>query len=285
MPDPDKLLTMLYRVADAVRQTPGRRGRFVELRDIDELIVAGDMHGHIGNFQAIYKIADLAKNPRRHLVLQEVIHGTFHYPTGGDKSHQLLDLFSALKCQFPKQVHLLMGNHELSQWTNRPVMKNDADLNTLFMEGVNTAYGPEKGPGIYAGYMRLFGVLPLALRTSNRIFISHSLPRPKHLDRFDLRHLETDSFPAEDLTVGGSVYELLWGRDTKADHSRAFLNKVSADWLVSGHIAFETGYSFPSEHHLIVDCCDAPAAYAHLPTVVSLTTDTFRSSLRMLHAE
>lgn len=285
MPDPEKLNNMLHRVTDAVRQTPGRRGRFVELTDADEVIVAGDMHGHIGNFQTVYKAADLAKNPRRHLVLQEVVHGKFHYPNGGDKSHQLLDLFTALKCQFPRQVHLLMGNHELSQWTDRPVMKNDADLNTLFKDGVNNAYGPKWGPEIYAGYMRLFGVLPLALRTTNRIFISHSLPRPKYADRFELKQLEAESFTPADFDVAGPVYELLWGRDVKTEHSRAFLNKVDADWLVSGHIAFDEGYSFPSEHHLIVDCCASPAAYAHLDLKSPLTIDTFRSSLRMINAE
>ena len=199
--------------------------------------------------------------------------------------HPDADLFTALKLQFPERVHLLMGNHELSQWTGRPVMKNDADLNALFEDGVTAAYGPEKGEAVYAGYLRLFGVLPLALRTANRVFLSHSLPRARALERFDLRHLETDAFPPEDLTAGGSVYELLWGRDTKPDHSRAFLDKVNADWLVTGHIAFDAGYSFPSAHHLIVDCCSSPAAFAHLSTTAPLTAETFRASLRVVGAE
>lgn len=283
MPDPDKLLSMMYRTVEAVRQTPGRRGRFVDLQDVDDVLIAGDMHGHLGNFQAIYKLADLAKHPRRHLVLQEVVHGKFYYPAGGDKSHQILDLFTALKNQFPKQVHLLMGNHELAQWTDRAVMKNNADLNALFKEGVYSAYGTEKGAAIYAGYMRLFGVLPLALRTPNRVFISHSLPRSKALEKFELRHLHTDAFPPEDFNVGGSVYELLWGRETKPDHSRAFLNKVDADWLVSGHIPFEAGYAFPSDHHLILDCCDTPSACAIIPTTHALDAATFRATLTMLH--
>src|SRR5947209_2729147 len=205
MPDPDRLLRTLFKAADAVRMTPGRKGRFVQLQGAAEVLVAGDLHGHVGNFQAVYQAADLAKNPKRHLVLQEVIHGKFLYPGGGDKSHQLLDLFAALKCQFPAQVHLLLGNHELAQWTNRMVMKEDRDLNVVFTEGVVEAYGPEKGPAIYEAYLRLFGVLPLALRTANRIFLSHSLPREKAIPKFELRHLATDTFPREDLTGGGSV--------------------------------------------------------------------------------
>jgi hypothetical protein len=282
MPDPDRLLRTLFKAADAVRRTPGRMGRFVQLQGAAEVLVAGDLHGHVGNFQAVYQAADLAKNPKRHLVLQEVIHGKFLYPGGGDKSHQLLDLFAALKCQFPSQVHMLLGNHELAQWTNRMVMKEDRDLNVIFTEGVVEAYGPEKGPAIYEAYLRLFGVLPLALRTANRILISHSLPREKAISKFELRHLETDMFPPEDLTVGGSVYELLWGRDTRAETCNAFLKKVDADWLVSGHIAQATGFDRPNPRQIIVDCCDSPAAYVLLPADRPITAEEFAGSIRMI---
>lgn len=284
MPDPDRLLRTLYKAADAARMTPGRKGRFVQVQGAAEVLVAGDLHGHLGNFQAVYQAADLAKNPKRHLVLQEVVHGTAHYPNGGDKSHQLLDLFAALKCQFPGQVHMLLGNHELAQWTNRMVIKDDKDQNAVFREGVIEAYGPQKGPGIYDGYMRLFGVLPLALRTANRVFFSHSLPREKFLARFELRHLETDAFPPEDLTVGGSVYELTWGRDTRAATCDAFLQKVDADWLVTGHIVCEKGFDRPNPKQLILDSADSPAAYALLPVDRPMTTELFDASVRVIPA-
>jgi hypothetical protein len=285
MPDPDRLLRTLYKAADAIRQTPGRKGRFVEIRDASDIVVAGDLHGHLGNFQAVYQAADLANNPRRHLVLQELIHGKFFYPNGGDKSHQLLDLFAALKCQYPDRVHMLLGNHELAQWTDRMVMKNDQDLNVVFKEGIIEAYGPAKGPDIYSTYLRLFGTMPLALRTSNRVFLSHSLPRERFLERFELRLIETDAFPPEDLSVGGPVYELLWGRDTRTDTCNAFLKKVDCDWLVSGHIANDTGFAFPNAKQLILDCCDSPAAFAILPADRVMTADLFKASVRMIGAE
>jgi hypothetical protein len=177
---------------------------------------------------------------------------------------------------------MLLGNHELAQWTNRLVMKEDRDLNAIFKEGVLEAYGSDKGSEIYNTYMRLFGALPLAIRTANRVFISHSLPREKHLDRFELRHLETDAFPQDDLTVGGSVYELLWGRDTRESNCAAFLKKVDSDWLVSGHVACDAGYEFPNSRQLILDCCDRPAAYALLPANRPLTAEDFKASVRMI---
>ena len=104
MPDPDRLLHTLARAAAAFRATPGRTGRLVRLpADAADVLVGGDLHGHLGNFQALLKRADLARHPARHLVLQEVVHGPNRYPGGGDKSHQLLDLVAALKVQYPDQ--------------------------------------------------------------------------------------------------------------------------------------------------------------------------------------
>src|SRR5204862_5721042 len=134
------------------------------------------------HIQALYQACALSQHPRRHLVPQKLLHGKYAYPLRGDKSHQLLDLFASLKNQFPKHVHMLMGNHELCQWTDHFVMKDERDLNLYFRAGVGEAYG-ERGDDIYAAYMRLFAVLPLALRTSNRIFMSHSLPRGKVVDQ------------------------------------------------------------------------------------------------------
>src|SRR5207248_1103980 len=78
------------RAARACRDTRGRLGRLVRL-EADEVLAAGDLHGHLENFRRLLQRADLAGHPRRHLVLQELVHGLFEYPQGGDKSHQLLD--------------------------------------------------------------------------------------------------------------------------------------------------------------------------------------------------
>src|SRR5262249_55954179 len=174
MPDPTRLLNTLSRAIQLFKVTPGRHGRVVTLSDAVEVMVAGDLHGNVDNFRRILQKADLSKNPGRHLVLQEVVHGPFRYPTGGDKSHQLLDLIAALKCQFPANVHFLIGNHELSQGTRRRIAKNNIDLNDLFREGVASAYG-SRADEVYRGYEELIAASPLAVRTPNRVFVCHSL--------------------------------------------------------------------------------------------------------------
>jgi hypothetical protein len=235
----------------------------------DDVLVGGDLHGHLGNFQALLKKADLAGRPRRHLVLQEIIHGPHEYPQGGDKSHQLLDLVAALKCQYPERVHFLPGNHELAQATGRPISKSEADSNVLFLQGVRAAYGA-RADDVYAAYVDLIAAAPLAVRTTNRVFISHSLPSALRMDIFRLDDLLRDSRP-EDLDNHGAVYALVWGRDTRPENVAAFLAKVDADLLVSGHIPSEAGFYAPNNRQLILDSMDSPAGYCLFPADRPLT--------------
>ena len=281
MPDPSRLLNTIARAIDALRATPGRCGWLVELTDASDVIVAGDLHGHIANFQTVYKAADLANHRRRHLVLQEVVHSKFRYPLGGDKSHQLLDLFSALKNQFPSRVHLLMGNHELAQWTGNPIMKGDEDLNALFSSGIAEAYG-NRAAEIESAYQQLFSALPLAIRLPNRVFLCHSLPAAQYAERFDLSILETDEPPNEAWQPKGILYALLWGRDCSKANAELFLNKVNCDWLITGHIPCDAGFATPNERQLIVDCSTSPAAYAVVPADRPLTRDEFLNVIRVI---
>jgi hypothetical protein len=270
MPDPQRLLRTLQRAAAAFRATPHRRGRFVELHDVEDVLVAGDLHGTLDNLRRLLDVADLAGRPRRHLVLQEVVHSAYHYPDGGDKSHQLLDVVAALKCQFPHQVHFLLGNHELAQWTDRLIAKGDLDLNGLFRRGVEYAYGPRAGD-VYAAYVELFRVVPLALRTPNRVFLSHSLPSALRQVSFAFADLQRDDHDAKDLAPGGSVHALVWGRDTQEATAAAFLAAVDADLLITGHIPCENGFETPNGRQLILDSHGPAACYCLFPADRPLT--------------
>jgi Calcineurin-like phosphoesterase len=281
MPDPDRLLHTLRQAATAYRNTPGGRGHRIDLVSADEVLVGGDLHGHLENFRRLLLQADLAHHPRRHLVLQELIHGPFEYPGGGDKSHQLFDVVAALKCQFPAQVHLLPGNHELAQFTGRRIEKEDRELNDLFSQGVQTAYG-SRASEVEAAYRDLFAVLPLAICTPNRVFVSHSLPSSRRMHEFDPTVLERDDIPAEELQPGGSVFALLWGRDTSPVNVEGFLGKVDADLLVSGHIPCEQGYEMPNNRQLILDCLGSPAAYCLFPLDHPLTLRDLAACVKLL---
>jgi hypothetical protein len=270
MPDPARLLYTLGQAARAFRATPGRTGRVVRLPAGAEALIAGDMHGSVENMRLLLKIADLARHPRRHLVLQEVVHGPFRYPAGGDKSHQLLDLIAALKCQYPERVHYLLGNHELAQWQNQRIGKGDDDQNQIFRAGLDEAYG-DQAQAIYAAYLELFAAANLAVRSANRVLLCHSVPGAKHLNTFDWAVLEREELRPVDVVLGGTVHSLVWGRDLRQAHVQEFLRKADADLLITGHIPCEQGYMVPNDCQIILDALGTPACYCLLPTDRPLT--------------
>jgi hypothetical protein len=264
MPDPTRLLNTLRQAIAAFRNTPGRRGRLIRPDQAAEVLVVGDLHGHVENFRRVWGKADLAHHPHRHLVLQELVHGPFTYPVGGDKSHQLVDLVAALKCQFPERVHLLLGNHELSQATDQQIAKDNVDLNDRFRQGVDAAYGNQSA-AVYAAYLELFAVIPLAIRAPNGVFLSHSLPSASHLEAFDRAGLEQEEHSPSAYRPGGMVHALVWGRDTRSSTAAAFLRKVAAELLVTGHIPCDNGFEVPNDRQVILDAKGTPAGICLFP--------------------
>lgn len=281
MPDPQRLLATLHRATALLRAQPGRKGRMIALPADREVIVCGDLHGHLGNFRSLLQQAQLDAQPQRHLVVQELIHGPFCYPNGGDKSHQLLDLTAALICQFPQRVHFLLGNHELSQWHNQLIGKGEINCNDLFRAGIEDAYG-EHADEVYAAYVGLFAAAQVAIRTANRVFLSHTLPSARHLGAFDLGVVERDDFNAADVKLGGAIHSLLWDRDVSPANAAAFLQKVDADWLITGHIPTDAGFTQPNDQQLILDAKGTPGCYCIFPTDRPLTMADLLAGLKNL---
>ncbi len=266
MPDPQKMLAILKRATDLFRSTPGRRGGLITLDDtVEEVMVVGDLHGNLPAFRQVLISADLANHPRRHLVLQELVHGNKHYlDDQGDKSHQLVDIVCALKCQFPQRVHLILGNHELSELTGRPIAKAGVALNALFRTGIKTAYG-DSADAIYAAYQSLFAALPLAVRTSNRVFLCHTIPDPIDLENFDCSIFEAETWPKEAMARHGAVYAITWGRNTEGSTIDRFAELVDADWFITGHQPCEEGFRQANHRQIIVDGTDPYPAYCLFP--------------------
>jgi hypothetical protein len=171
MPDPAKLAATIRKATELNRATPGRNGNVVVLKNAEDVLVVGDLHGNLRAFKAMLDRAEMGLNPRRHLVLQEIVHDVTADPDTGrpDLSHRLVDIVCALKCQYPDRVHVILGNHELSELTNRPIAKRGVPLNELFKEGVERTYG-KGAEAIHASYMEFFASMPLAVRTPNRVF-------------------------------------------------------------------------------------------------------------------
>ena len=262
----ENLLAAFDRAGNANRQTPGRKGNIVTLdRELaEEVIVTGDLHGNRCNFNRIRGLAALDQNPRRHLVLQEVCHGGPIYPqNGGCMSHAMLEDVAGLKTKYPDRVHFILGNHELSELTDFPIQKNRQMLNLQFRLGMQQMYGPA-AEKIHEAYCRFWRTCPLAVRLSQGVFISHSVPEYVDIGGFD-RSVFDRELTTRDYDHGGAVFQLVWGRDYRGQNARAFAELVGVKVLVNGHEPCSEGFIAPNDWQIILDCCGQRAAYVVLP--------------------
>jgi hypothetical protein len=210
------------------------------------------------------------------------VHGRWHYPNdGGDKSHQLVDLISALKCQYPDRVHLILGNHELSELTGRVIGKNGLTLNGQFRQGITTAYSAHSD-AIYDAYRALFAALPLAVRTPNRVFLCHTIPDPIHFDTLDIGLLAADEWPPESMQRGGTIYALTWGRNTEPATIDRFASMVDADWFITGHQPCDEGFRQANHRQIIIDGTAIEPTYCLFPAREPVTIERLVACVKAL---
>jgi hypothetical protein len=267
----ENVVATFDRAAEVNRSVHGRQGSTIFLTPLlaDDVLVTGDIHGHRRNFDRIRQVAALAEHPHRHLVFQEVCHGGPCGPNGGCMSHAILEDTAGLVAEFPGQVHLILGNHELAEMSDYPIRKNNQLLNLLFRLGLRHAYG-EAEQTVRAAMIRFLWSCPLAVRLSQGVLIAHSLPEGVDLHGFDPSVLVRD-LVADDGREGHDVFRLVWGRDYRRQNVQAFCDIVGARLLVTGHEPCREGFFAPNSLQVILDCCGNKAAYAILPVGVELS--------------
>jgi hypothetical protein len=214
------------------------------------LILTGDLHGHRRNFERIAAFADLANNPDRHIVLQEVIHGGPEDSQGGCLSFRLLFDVVRYKLSYPDRVHIIMGNHDTACINNSEVMKDGREMNRAMRQALDREY-LQAGDEVELAIRQYLFSQPLAVRTDSRIWASHSLPADCLVGKFDPR-IFNRQLKINDVVRPGSAYLLTWGRR----HSQEVLDKLAGqfdvDIFILGHQPQETGWRRAGENLIII---------------------------------
>jgi hypothetical protein len=258
----DHTIPLITAATQATRTDPFQSGFLIELPSAGELLVTGDIHGNAGNLQRIVQVADLGRCPGRHLVLQELVH-ELQAVDDVCRSYRLVEIAAQLKCAYPKQVHILLGNHEFAECLGLEIGKRGRELNAAFADGLRAAYG-ESWEEVKEAYHEFWTSCPLAVHTSNGLFVSHSTP---HLDRMNgltLEYLRTATV-ADAFRRDGPVFSLLWDRDYRPQTAEAFAQRMQAEVLLVGHTACADGMQVPNKRHIILDSKDFEGRYVLLP--------------------
>jgi hypothetical protein len=283
LPTTQRVISIYHQAAHANRGTAMRCGNLIRLSPqiAEDVLITADLHGHRLNFQRLVRIAALEKHPKRHVVLQEVLHGGPTYPTTqGCMSHLLLEDVARWKTEYPEQVHFLLSNHELSELTDYPIAKSGRILNVQLRLGMSQQYG-DASSSVRDAAMDFLSSCPLAVHLSNGIFICHGSPNLVDEDGFDTSVFDRP-LQADDLRHGGAVFRLVWGRDFRPENAAAFAALVGAKLLIHGHEPCADGYAAPNPHQLILDCCCQNACYLLLSLDKELTHQQLVQQVRPL---
>ncbi len=247
---PQTIIDLLSNGIKASNADKFRRGNLIHLPAEGSLTIAGDIHGHRRNFERVVAFADLANNPDRHIVLQEIIHGGPEDSQGGCLSYKLLFDVVRYKLSFPDHVHIIMGNHDTAFINNSEVMKNGKEMNRAMRLALDREFRGA-GSDVELAIRQFLFSQPLAVRCDNRIWVSHSLPGDRYIDKFDPNILDRQ-LKINDVVRPGSAYLLTWGRK----HSQTLLDKMAklfdVDIFILGHQWQEEGWCQAGKNLIII---------------------------------
>lgn len=239
--DAKRAAEMLREAAALNADDPQRSGSLLRFGSAGQLVMTGDMHGNLRNFDKLQRFCALERSPGRSVILHELIHEEPGRPGGADYSIDLLLRAAEWKAKFPDNVFFLQSNHELSQFCGHEITKGGRCVLRDFERGVQERFG-SAADDVLSAVNEYIGSLPLAARTESGIFMAHSLPDPLSIPVFDDRVFDRRPTP-EDLEPGGSAYSLVWGRFHSSEVVDYLAKRFSARAIIVGHTPQETGHA------------------------------------------
>jgi hypothetical protein len=275
-----KIIDLLHSGIEVTQKNKFRQGNLIRLPAQGDLVITGDIHGHRRNFERIVAFADMANHPERHLIFQEIIHGGPEDSEGGCLSYHLLFDIIKYKLDFPDRVHTIMSNHDTACINDSPVMKDGREMNRAMTSAMQREFGESYDDIISALRQFLFSQ-PLAIKTENRIWVSHSLPADNYIEKFDTRIFEQPLQPT-DIVKPGSVYLLTWGRRHSQDNLNKLAKLLDINIFVVAHQPQDQGWGRAGENLIILASDHNHGCLLTADLVKSCTVDTLINSITPL---
>ncbi len=278
---PFEAIDVLNEAARANREDEFRKGSLLDLNDHGQVVMTGDLHGNLKNYRKLVKYASLDTTPARHIVLHELLHMPTLSPGDSDPSFWLTVEAARYKCEFPEQVHFLLGNHEIAQLTNRDIVKDGLYSIANFRQTVMKEYGDDRGQDVMMAINEFILSMPLAARTPNRVFLSHSVPDSSQMVLFD-PDIVHRKWRLQDALPGGSVYLLTWGRQRSVNHMNELARLYDVDTFITGHVQQDMGHDVVCERMIILASEHSHGVFLPFDLQKSCTVQTLTANIRKI---
>jgi len=280
---PSPLADIFRRAAELNRRDDRREGNVVRLEGGCEVIASGDLHGHGENLTRLIAFADLGSAEQRRLVLQEIIHGPPDPRTGRDRSVEQLLRVARLKVAHPRQVLLLLGNHDVAQAMGSEITKAGRGVCEDFVRGVEHACGDGRAAEALEAINDFLLSAPLAIRTPGKVMMLHSLPSPGRM-RWAGEQISADPYEPADLRRGGWVYEWTWGRKQTLEQIDLLARRLDVGLFVLGHRRITSRFEIISPKAIILTAEHDRGCVMHFPSAAAINARTAPDYLKPLAA-
>ncbi len=286
---PDQVMTILKAGGKALRESYAESerkwlgddpGALAEIAGVNSVAVFGDLHGATGNFTKRFE--ELGKeaflqNPKNHIVaIGDYLHTIDEKKARNKKAYleslRTLLILLQLKIKYPKQVHLLPGNHDYAHAGGTRPGKFDTDqtgqLENAIEDFVNA--GPESASGLDSNtvYNFLLNYLAYVIRQMPIVLTIADKSKAKH--RLAFVHAgPNQSYTSKEQVneikiLHGTIDDVLWDRFYEPEFLEQFLSTLESEYLISGHTPptdfeeadlydAETHTAFINDHHIIID--------------------------------
>uniref|UniRef100_A0AC35F561 Serine/threonine-protein phosphatase n=1 Tax=Panagrolaimus sp. PS1159 TaxID=55785 RepID=A0AC35F561_9BILA len=235
----------LHQLLDMAKISMQKKSTLIDVRT--PVNICGDIHGQYGDLMRIFNSCGLPFKSR-YLFLGD-------YVDRGRHSLEVIVLLFACQIQFPNNIFLLRGNHELSN-INR-VYGFHAELRTRYRSVLDSKQ-------LYDHFNEIFSEMPLAAIVEGKILCMHGglSPELNHLD--DIRKIKRPL-----MIVRGLAQDLLWA-DPESGVKGFQPNKIRAvshvfgedavqsktkqlgiDMVIRAHQVVEFGYAFFANRQLV----------------------------------
>lgn len=219
--------------------------KLIELPRKGHAIIVTDIHGNLTDYKKYIELWERYEDKNFHFILT----GDFIHAMGKEDDRSIEILESVMhyfkNC---KNFHALLGNHEWSVINMVSVYKGGINQSQNFKILLKDCF-KDNWKFKLKEYQNFFNKLPVAVKTDNKLFISHAGP-PKHIDSIeDIVHITDEGYS----TNNQKLYQMLWNREenfNKEDLNK-FLDVVGCNVMIVGHTPVD-GFKLIFDKQLII---------------------------------
>ena len=201
--------------------------KLIELPHKGKALIITDLHGNLEDYERYMEIWNEFKDKNNHLILTgDFIHSCYV----NDGSLEIIDSLKMLY-ENDENFHVLLGNHEWAQILDESIYKGGLNQTQDFKVLVYKKYLDKTAEKIEF-YKKFFKTLAIAVRTQNKVLISHAGPSPHLKSEEDINNISNN-----DYTNNLVLYDLVWNRNMECSRNYLdpFLKYLNCNASIVGH--------------------------------------------------